>query len=179
METSARSLSTYEAVVRETPARRATSAMLTRGFIEGEAVALLALGELAGHLPEVVAALGHVVDQLLAVGRFILDREDRVNSLALHFREHALHVADARAPRRVRDVRARGEVLQVKGDDAAFQLLQAVERHHTGAVPVARVRARPDPLGMTVDRGQHVIRVPVTGRLRMVVQGDVDLVFLA
>ena len=74
----------------------------------------------------------------------VLDREDRLNALAMDFAQHALHIIDAAAPRNVVGVwPLLVDVLEMEADDAALELFETLDGVQSGARPMARVRSMP------------------------------------
>src|SRR5262249_7393908 len=108
----------------------------------------LTAGQLGGDLVEVRHALGQ-----LGHGEavFVLYREDWLDPLALDFGQNALEVAAASPPRHVvRFQTVLVEILDVEGDDTAFELLDRLDGVDVGTHPVAGVAAGTDPLAVAL-----------------------------
>ena len=71
------------------------------------------------------------------------------------------------------------QVLEMEADDAAFELLQLLDRIQLRPHPMPGVGARADALAAALAHLQHRVRVPVPRRLGMIVQRHVQLVLVA
>ena len=93
----------------------------------------------------------------------VFDGEIADEPLSLRFFQDAGHVRDAASVRHVMGGQAHLiQILQVAGDDMAFQDAQALDRFQAGADPMPGIRTDTDARVAVFDQGEDVIGVPHT-----------------
>src|SRR5262249_19721713 len=118
------------------------------------------LCQLRHRLVEELDALGQVGVQVLQVAVLVFDRQVALVALALQLLEHALGVAAAAAPGDVVAAAELVEVLEVRVQYAAFELLELLDRDEIGPHPVAGVGAGADQLSLVLAGLEHLVGRP-------------------
>ena len=111
----------------------------------------------------------------------IFDREHPAEFLLVQLFQDRFHVADAGSPRNIVRLHVAKfvQVLEMQADDMSLEHLDAVDRLDAAACPVTDIGTGADPGCAVPGHLQHKVGTPVMRRLGMIVDGHLDVVFLA
>ena len=128
---------------------------------------------------EELHALGELREIVVPVV-FVFDAEGAFEVLALEFCHHSFCVAHARSPGGVMGgALLFVQVFEVETNNVALELFEAVDRVKARTDPMAGVGARAEEWAAALDGVEDGLRIPVMGRLWVVVDGDLDVEFFA